>query len=73
MVFLRAQVAYWLLAATDGHAKNFSVSLGPAGRFALTPLYDVMSLQPNLDAREVPAEQDATGHGCRRQPQAAYR
>ena len=53
MVFLQAQVAYWLLAATDGHAKNFSIFLGPAGRFALTPLYDVMSLQPNLDAREV--------------------
>lgn len=53
MTFLRAQVAYWLLAATDGHAKNFSVFLGPAGRFALSPLYDVMSLQPNLDAGEI--------------------
>ena len=53
MVFLKAQVAYWLLAATDGHAKNFSVFLGPAGRFALAPLYDVMSLQPNLDAGEI--------------------
>lgn len=54
MVFLRAQAAYWLLAATDGHAKNFSVFLGPAGRFALAPLYDVMSLQPNLDTGELP-------------------
>lgn len=53
MVFLRAQIAYWLLAATDGHAKNFSAFLGPAGRFALAPLYDVMSVQPNLDAGEV--------------------
>lgn len=53
MVFLRAQIAYRLLAATDGHAKNFSVFLGPAGRFALAPLYDVMSVQPNLDAGEL--------------------
>lgn len=36
---------FWLLAAIDGHAKNFSVFLTPGG-FRLTPLYDVMSVAP---------------------------
>ena len=52
-LFLQAQIAFWLLAATDGHAKNFSVFLGPGGRFHLTPLYDVMSIQPNRDAGQI--------------------
>jgi len=46
--FLKAQIAFWLIAATDGHAKNFSVFLFPAGRFKMTPIYDVMSAQPNF-------------------------
>ena len=45
-LFMKAQIAFWLLAATDGHAKNFSVFLYPGGGFKLTPLYDVMSTQP---------------------------
>lgn len=44
--FLCAQLAFWLLAATDGHAKNFSVFLLPEGRYRMTPLYDVISLWP---------------------------
>ncbi len=44
--FLCTQLASWLLAATDGHAKNFSVFLLPEGRYRMTPLYDVMSLWP---------------------------
>jgi serine/threonine-protein kinase HipA len=52
-VFLKAQIVFWLLGATDGHAKNFSVFLLPGGRFRLTPLYDVMSAQPNVDAGEI--------------------
>ena len=51
--FLKAQIVFWLLGATDGHAKNFSVFLLPGGRFRLTPLYDVMSAQPNVDAGEI--------------------
>ncbi|SLM18454.1 regulator with hipB [uncultured spirochete] len=46
--FLKAQVLYWLLAAPDGHAKNFSIFLEPQGRFSLTPLYDVLSSYPIL-------------------------
>lgn len=43
--FFRAQFCFWLLAAIDGHAKNFSVFLRPDG-YQLTPLYDVMSAYP---------------------------
>jgi serine/threonine-protein kinase HipA len=52
-LFLKAQIVFWLLGATDGHAKNFSIFLLPGGRFRLTPLYDVMSAQPNVDAGEI--------------------
>ena len=44
--FLMAQLVFWLLAAPDGHAKNFSVFLEAEGRFRLTPVYDVMSAWP---------------------------
>jgi serine/threonine-protein kinase HipA len=43
---LRAQLLFWALAATDGHAKNFSLRLLPKGRYHLTPLYDVLSAWP---------------------------
>ena len=52
-LFLKAQIVFWLLGATDGHAKNFSIYLLPGGRFHLTPLYDVMSAQPNVDAGQI--------------------
>lgn len=52
-IFLKAQIFYWLLGATDGHAKNFSMHLLPGGRFRLAPLYDVMSTQPNVDAGQI--------------------
>ena len=52
-LFLKAQIIFWLLGATDGHAKNFSIFLCPGGRFRLTPLYDVMSVQPALDASQL--------------------
>jgi serine/threonine-protein kinase HipA len=45
-VFFKSQVLYWLLAAIDGHAKNFSVFIEPEGRFRMTPLYDIMSAHP---------------------------
>ena len=52
-LFLKAQIMFWLLGATDGHAKNFSIFLQPGGRFRLTPLYDVMSVQPAFDAGQL--------------------
>ena len=48
--FFKAQVVFWLLCATDGHAKNFSVFLRPRGTYHLTPLYDVLSAYPILAA-----------------------
>ncbi len=44
--FLRTQVIFWLLAAVDGHAKNFSIFLLPRGAYQLTPRYDVLSAHP---------------------------
>jgi serine/threonine-protein kinase HipA len=49
----QAQLVFWLIGATDGHAKNFSIFLHPGGRYALTPLYDVLTAQPSLDARRI--------------------
>lgn len=45
-IFFQAQVLFWMLRATDGHAKNFSLFLRPGGSFELTPLYDVLSAYP---------------------------
>lgn len=44
--FFRAQIFYFLIGASDGHAKNFSLRLGHRGRFRLAPLYDILSLAP---------------------------
>ena len=52
-LFIKAQVIFWLLGAIDGHAKNFSIFLQPGGRFRLTPIYDVMSVQPAFDAGQL--------------------
>ncbi len=49
--FMKAQVLFWLLAATDGHAKNFSVFIEPEGRFRLTPFYDILSVYPVFGGR----------------------
>jgi serine/threonine-protein kinase HipA len=34
------------MAATDGHAKNFSIFLQRGGSYRMTPLYDVLSAWP---------------------------
>lgn len=57
---LKALIVFWLLGATDGHAKNFSIALRPGARFNLAPLYDVMSLQPAVDAGQVRRRQFKT-------------
>lgn len=44
--FFQAQVLFWMLCATDGHAKNFSIFLRQGGAYELTPLYDVLSVYP---------------------------
>lgn len=52
--FMKAQIIFWLIGATDGHAKNFSLYLEPQGRFRLTPLYDILSTQWQHDRRQIP-------------------
>jgi len=54
---LKAQILFWLIGATDGHAKNFSVFLGPGGSYRLTPLYDILTAQPSLVARQIERKQ----------------
>lgn len=44
--FFVTQMVFWLLAATDGHAKNFSIAHLPGSRYEATPLYDVLSAHP---------------------------
>jgi serine/threonine-protein kinase HipA len=58
--FLRAQIVFWMLAATDGHAKNYSLFHERGGTYRMTPFYDVLSAWPiigrganQLDERKV--------------------
>lgn len=52
--FFKSQIINWLIGATDGHGKNFSVFLRPEGRYGLTPFYDVLSAQLALDQKQIP-------------------
>ncbi|BDM79192.1 hypothetical protein AM10699_20600 [Acaryochloris marina MBIC10699] len=54
--FFKAQILFWLLAAIDGHAKNFSVYLDPNAGYRLTPLYDVLSAYPSMQTKEIPKQ-----------------
>src|SRR5437870_1610086 len=44
--FVKAQIVFWMLAAVDGHAKNFSIFHERGGSYRLTPFYDVLSAWP---------------------------
>lgn len=44
--FVKTQIVFWLLAATDGHAKNYSIFHERGGTYRLTPFYDVLSAWP---------------------------
>lgn len=48
MTFALAQLAFWLLAATDGHAKNYSIFIARGDAYTMTPLYDVLSVWPYI-------------------------
>lgn len=51
--FMKSVFLFWVLGAIDGHAKNFSISLGQQGRYHLTPLYDVISAYPLAMKRQL--------------------
>lgn len=44
--FFKTQIIFWVLAATDGHGKNFSITLLPGGDYRAAPIYDVLSAHP---------------------------
>lgn len=52
-IFMKTVFLFWLLAAIDGHAKNFSLFLKRQGRFHLTPVYDVISAYPIVAKRQL--------------------
>jgi serine/threonine-protein kinase HipA len=56
--FLLAQLCFWLLAAVDGHGKNFSIFHQRGGSYGLTQLYDVLSAWPVIGhgRNELPLE-----------------
>ena len=54
--FFKSQIIFWLLAAIDGHGKNFSLFITPQG-FKMTPLYDVLSAYPALDSKKLKQSQ----------------
>lgn len=52
-LFFSSQVLFYLLAAIDGHAKNFSLHIEAGGKYRLTPLYDIMSAHPLLASKQL--------------------
>lgn len=44
--FFMTQIVFWMLAAIDGHAKNFSIAHLKSNRYQATPIYDVLSAHP---------------------------
>jgi serine/threonine-protein kinase HipA len=66
LTFALSQLAFWLLAAIDGHAKNFSVFIRREGH-VMTPLYDVLSAWPIIgrNANEIPIQKAALAMAVR--------
>lgn len=52
-LLFRSQILFYLLAAIDGHAKNFSIFLEPEGKYRMTPLYDIMSAYPLISKKQL--------------------
>ena len=44
--FIDALALSWLIASTDGHAKNYSLLIAANGQVRLAPLYDIASVLP---------------------------
>ncbi|HEU5281086.1 MAG TPA: type II toxin-antitoxin system HipA family toxin [Gammaproteobacteria bacterium] len=52
-LFFQTQILFWLLAAIDGHAKNFSLFIEPEGKYRMTPLYDILSAYPIIAKKQL--------------------
>ena len=48
--FLQMLFFNYLMAATDAHAKNYSIMLSADGEHELAPMYDVASIAPYIDS-----------------------
>ena len=74
-VFFACQVLFWLLAATDGHAKNFSLHINAGGTYALTPIYDVLSAYPIIGkgSAQLAAQKVKLAMGVRGESNMHYR
>lgn len=48
VLFLLTQLTFFLLAAIDGHAKNYSLFLQREDEYEMTPLYDILSAWPYI-------------------------
>lgn len=53
-MFFKSQILFWMLAAIDGHGKNFSLFIEPETSFRMAPLYDVMSAFPIFETGGIP-------------------
>ena len=56
VIFFASQLFFWMIGATDGHAKNYSVFWGPNG-FKMTPLYDILSAEPAYVRHQIRLQQ----------------
>jgi serine/threonine-protein kinase HipA len=55
-IFFSSQVLFWLLAAIDGHGKNFSIHIEKDGKYRLAPLYDILSAYPYISNKQLQAK-----------------
>ncbi len=53
LMFMKAQLLFWMLGAIDGHAKNFSLFHLRRGIYRMTPLYDVISIYPVVKTKQI--------------------
>src|SRR3546814_12385874 len=51
------RISDWSSDVCSSDLKNFSIFLGPGGTYRLTPLYDVLTAQPSLDAGQIERNQ----------------
>jgi serine/threonine-protein kinase HipA len=73
--FYKAQILFWMLAATDGHAKNFSIAILAGGGYHATPLYDILSAHPIIGKQRghLPPQRVALAMGVRGSSGLHYR
>jgi serine/threonine-protein kinase HipA len=73
-LFALSQLMFWFLAATDGHAKNFSIFHRRDG-YELTPLYDLLSAWPVIGnkARQLQPQKIKMAMAMRTGNRAHYR